>query len=92
MAAPIGNLNAAKGKMFYDALRKNLTQNPGRLAAIVEKLLVEAENGEPWAIKEVIDRLDGKAVQLAQIAGEDGQPLLSGIQITFVKPPETIDV
>lgn len=92
MAAAIGNLNAAKGRMFYDALRKNLIQNPGRLAAIVEKLLREAEAGEPWAIKEVIDRLDGKAMQLTQIQGEDGQPLLSGIQITFVKPAETIDV
>ena len=92
MAAPIGNTNAAKGKMFYDALRKALVQNPQRLPRIVEALLTQAEAGEAWAVKEVIDRLDGKAIQINQMENADGTPLLSGIQVTFIKPPETIDV
>jgi hypothetical protein len=41
---------------------------------------------EPWAVKELIDRLDGKAVQQTELTGLDGEPLLTGIQVTFVKP------
>ena len=91
MAAPIGNTNAQKGKMFYDALRKGLVQNPTRLPRIVEQLLTQAELGEPWAVKEVIDRLDGKAIQINQMENADGSPILNAIQVTFVKP-EVIDV
>lgn len=33
------------------------------LRKIARQLLEQAENGEPWAIKEVADRLDGKPSQ-----------------------------
>ena len=88
MAAPIGNTNAVKGKMFYDKLRKRLTQEPHRLESIVNELITQAEAGEAWAVKEVIDRLDGKAVQTTQMENADGSPLLSGIQVMFVKPTD----
>jgi hypothetical protein len=86
MAAPIGNTNAVKGKMFYDKLRKRLTQEPHRLERIVNELITQAEAGEAWAVKEVIDRLDGKAVQTTEMQNSDGTPILSGIQVMFVKP------
>ena len=88
MAAPIGNTNAVKGKMFYDKLRKQLTQEPHRLEKIVGQLITQAEMGEAWAVKEIIDRLDGKAVQTNQVENADGSPLLSGIQVMFVKPQD----
>jgi len=88
MAAPIGNTNAVKGKMFYDRLRKALTQEPHRLEKIVGQLITQAEMGEAWAVKEMIDRLDGKAVQTNQVENSDGTPLLSGIQVMFVRPNE----
>jgi hypothetical protein len=88
MAAPIGNTNAVKGKMFYDRLRKALTQEPHRLEKIVGQLITQAEMGEAWAVKEIIDRLDGKAVQTNQVENADGTPLLSGIQVMFVKPQD----
>jgi hypothetical protein len=88
MAAPIGNSNAVKGKMFYDRLRKALTQEPHRLEKIVGQLITQAEMGEAWAVKEIIDRLDGKAVQTNQVENTDGTPLLSGIQVMFVRPNE----
>jgi hypothetical protein len=88
MAAPIGNTNAVKGKMFYDKLRKRLTQEPHRLERIVNELITQAEQGEAWAVKEVIDRLDGKAVQTTEMQNSDGTPILSGIQVMFVKPDE----
>jgi hypothetical protein len=88
MAAPIGNTNAVKGKMFYDKLRKALIQEPQRLERIVNELITQAETGEAWAVKEVIDRLDGKAVQTTEMQNSDGTPILSGIQVMFVKPQE----
>ena len=81
-----GNQNAAKSRLFYDQLRKVLKQQPERLNKIAEKLIAEAEAGEAWAIKELIDRVDGKAIQAQELTGADGSPLLQGIQITFVKP------
>lgn len=88
MAAPIGNANAVKGKMFYDKLRKRLTQEPHRLERIVNELITQAEAGEAWAVKEVIDRLDGKAIQTTEMQNSDGTPILSGIQVMFVKPSD----
>jgi hypothetical protein len=86
MAAPIGNTNAAKSRMFYDKLRKCLVQHPERLDRIVDQLVTQAELGESWAVKEIIDRLDGKAVQVLE--NGDGSPLLAGINVTFVRPSD----
>ena len=72
--------------MFYDKLRLVLTQEPHRLRSIAEQLVKKAEEGEPWAIKELIDRVDGKAHQAVALENSDGSPLLTGIQVTFVKP------
>jgi hypothetical protein len=81
-----GNQNGAKQRMFYDKLRLVLTQEPHRLRQIAEQLVKKAEEGEPWAIKELIDRVDGKAHQAVALENADGTPLLTGIQVTFVKP------
>ena len=43
---------------------------------------------EPWAVKELMDRMDGKAIQFQEITGAEGSPLLTGIEVTFVKPSE----
>ena len=74
--APLGNQNGKKGKLFYDQLRVALVQeDKKRLRNIAEKLVKAAENGDAWAIKEVIDRVDGKAVQATEISGVEGEPL-----------------
>ena len=85
--APEGNQNAKKGKLFYEQLRKVLVQNDAiRLRRIADKLVTSAEKGEPWAVKEVMDRVDGKAIQSTDIT-TDGTPL-SNILVSFVKPNE----
>lgn len=88
MAAPIGNSNASKSRLFYDALRKNLVQNPERVQTVVENLISAAEANELWAIKELIDRVDGKAVQANTLENADGSPLLSNLVVSFVKPKD----
>jgi len=86
--APIGNKNGSKGKLFYDHLRKVAVQEPHKLREVAEGLFEAARAMEPWAVKELIDRLDGKAVQQTELTGAEGAPLLQGIQVTFVKPNE----
>lgn len=83
--APLGNKNGAKGRLFYDELRKVLVQNPDRLRRVAEGLIQAAEDKEPWAVKELLDRMDGKAIQVQQLENSDGSPL-NAIQVTFVSP------
>ena len=83
----IGNNNAGKNKLFGDQLKRHLVQNPHKLEKIIVQLVDDAMNGNIAAAKEVMDRVDGKAVQSTEITGADGEPL-TGIQVTFVKPNE----
>ena len=86
--APIGNQNGKKGKLFYDALRIALLQEDRkRLRNITDKLVKAAENGEPWAVKEIMDRVDGKAVQATEISGVDGEAIeLKQIEFIIKRP------
>jgi hypothetical protein len=83
--APKGNDNAKKGKLFYDQLRKVLVQEDAlKLRAIATKLVEAAEDGEPWAVKEIMDRMDGKPIQAQEITGADGAEFVKGIGFMFV--------
>jgi hypothetical protein len=88
VGAPIGNNNNKKGKLFYNQLRVALVQEDSRkLRTIAQKLVDAAEQGEPWAIKEVIDRVDGKAVQATEISGVDGEAIeLKQIEFIIKRP------
>ena len=89
--APKGNNNAGKGKLFYGQLRKALVQEDAlKLRMIAEKLVESAIQGEPWAIKEVMDRVDGKAHQSTSLEDGQGNSLLQAIEVRFVKPIDNI--
>ena len=63
-----------KQKLFEAALQRAIAQDDGkRLRATAEKLLDEAAKGEPWAVRELADRLDGKPHQ--SVSGENGGPI-----------------
>lgn len=84
MGAPLGNQNAAKGKRWANAIDKaleNRCKSDGQqaLVELAEKMLSAAENGEAWALKELGDRLDGKAAQSMTIAGDEDQPLVTKV-------------
>lgn len=83
--APVGNSNARKGHVFAGQLRKILAEDPKKLEKLARTLISAAEQGEPWAMKELIDRMDGKAIQIQQIENSDGSPL-NAIQVMFVPP------
>lgn len=70
MGAPAGNSNASKQKrMLSDALKRELTQRPDDVLAIVNKLIERAKEGDSWAMALIHDRVDGKAPQ--PIVGDD---------------------
>jgi hypothetical protein len=66
-----------------------LLQEPHRLVKVAEQLISQAESGEPWAIKELMDRLEGKAIQATSIENADGSPIMQNIQVSFVAPNGT---
>lgn len=62
-----------KDKPFLDALNRAIAQNDGKkLRAAAEGLLTAAAEKEPWAVKELADRLDGKPAQTVQGPAADG--------------------
>ena len=70
-----GNQNAKKGKLFYDALRLALVQEDRKsLRKITDKLVKAAEEGDAWAVKEIMDRMDGKPVNTTELSGAEGTP------------------
>lgn len=84
--APIGNKNAQKGRVWNDQLRRAIIQDDGRrLRASVEQLLNLASNGEPWAIKELADRLDGRTKHANALEASE-EPEIKTIKIVFVSP------
>ena len=68
-----GNQNAKKGKLFYDALRLALVQEDRKsLRKITDKLVKAAEEGDAWAVKEIMDRMDGKPVNTTELSNAEG--------------------
>lgn len=66
-----GNTNAAKGRLFEQAIKRAIASDDGkRLRAAAEQLLDQAAAGELQAISMLADRLDGKPAQA--IVGPDG--------------------
>lgn len=65
-----------KPKLFDAALKRAIAQDNGeRIRACAEKLLDLAASGEPWAIKELADRLDGKAQQHVSVERKNVEDL-----------------
>ena len=69
MAAPIGNKNAVKAKVWSDALRKEIVQGDN-LAKLARALINKAADGDVAALKEIGDRLDGKSTQQIDLEGQ----------------------
>ena len=83
------NQNAKKGRLFFDQLRKELVQEDAiKLRMIARKLVEAAQDGEPWAVKEIRDRVDGKAIQFTVMSGLDGGAIetVTSININLKKP------
>jgi hypothetical protein len=84
-----GNANGGTGAdtaPFKSALRRAIAQDDSkRIRDAAEKLLDLAAAGEPWAVRELADRTDGKAAQSVTLAGDPDKPLQSKVTVEFVE-------
>lgn len=78
----IGNKHSSlDNRMWRNAIRRAVIQGqagdqPGQvLREIADKLVDMARGGDINAMREIGDRLDGKAVQSTEISGPDGGPV-----------------
>ena len=73
--APEGNKNATKNRPWAEAINRALLAQDGKaLRELAERLIERAKNGDVTALKEIGDRMDGKAAQA--IVGADGGNLV----------------
>lgn len=85
--APFGNQNACKGKSWLDALKAEIAMDDGaRLQKAACQLLNMAAEGDLSAIKELADRLDGKAIQANTLTAQIDSVMPTNIQVRFVSP------
>lgn len=87
--APVGNTNAKDGRIWRDAIRRAVLADDGkRLRKIAEALLDKAAEGDVAAIRELGDRIDGKAMQAVELGGPGGGPVrIDRIERVIVKGP-----
>ena len=102
MAAPKGNTNSATGKEGRRALEFALenweNDNPkeliGRMATLAkmwEPIIRNAMlEGDLAAMKEINDRLDGRAAQSLTLSGDEDNPVaITQVERVIVKPSNT---
>jgi len=78
-----GNQNAKK-KPFTEQMKRFIIANPQKMERLIEGLFKEAEEGSLAALKEIMDRVEGKPVQAQEITGADGAEFVKGIGFVFV--------
>ena len=73
-----GNTNSSKiNRLPGDTLKRKLIQDEAKRAnKVVDALLTKAEDGDVHAIKEVLDRSDGKVQTDTKISGDSEEPLM----------------
>lgn len=80
---PKGSPN--KSRVWAEAIDKALKQSedgkPARIRALAEKLLTMALDGDMQAMKELGDRVDGKALASIEISGELSVTDLTTVQL-----------
>ena len=94
MAAPAGNQNAARAKVWRAAIERALerrsqsrTDGIKEIDALADQLLTLVSKGDITAIKEFGDRIDGKPAQ-SLVGGEEGDnPIrLEAVVVKLVRP------
>ena len=85
-----GNNNPHKGRLWREAIKRAMAQTHGSvdkgLISLAKKLLESAESGDPWALKEIGDRFDGKAAQAIVGGDDDSPPVKVNATVTLRKP------
>ncbi len=75
--AQLGNDNAKRGMDCRQAMKRALSRKSDKtyregLDLVMDEYVSAACDGESWAIRDMIDRLDGKPSQSHEHTGHDG--------------------
>jgi hypothetical protein len=90
MAAPVGNRNAAKAKVWTAAIERALERRQGLVAGaraiddLADQLLDECMRGNLMALQELGNRLEGKPAQGITLSGDEDNPLQHNHTVTFI--------
>jgi hypothetical protein len=91
--APFGNQNALRGRIWTQAIERALARRKAKsdqikaIDELADKLLDTCASGDLPALKELGDRLEGKAIQSSEISGPGGGPVpVQQWQLQPVKP------
>lgn len=88
--APLGNNNAAKGKIWTDAIKRALARRSdtveGGLNDLADTFIEAVANGDAWAMRELGDRLEGKPAQTNILKGSEDSPIVVRKEVGFVSP------
>ena len=91
MAAPLGNRNAAKAKVWSAAIERALERRASeRLPALNEladKLIDMALAGDMQALKEFGDRIEGKAVASTELTANVTAQVEGGLRPIYALHP-----
>ncbi len=74
-----GNPHAARVNAWRSALAQSVTAQDVR--AVLKVLVQKAKAGEPWAVKEFLDRTLGKADQRLEVTGEGDGPVATEVTL-----------
>jgi hypothetical protein len=77
---PMGNKNATKNKPWSEAIAKFAVQNPNKRDKVIEKLYEQALEGKLDAIKEIMDRTEGKPKQSIDVTHDLSQSTLEELK------------
>tara|TARA_R110002124_G_scaffold260642_2_gene426562 strand:- start:6304 stop:6582 length:279 start_codon:yes stop_codon:yes gene_type:complete len=77
VGAPLGNKNSTKEKRIWGQIVRKLAiqEDYNKLHRVAEALYERAADGDISAIKELGDRLDGKALQENVLTGDSDNPV-----------------
>lgn len=87
MAGEIGNdFSNKNNRLWANTLRRAIVQGDGaKLRRIADALIDKAADGDIAAIKELGDRIDGKATQALAVSGDgEGSPIQNRVVVEFV--------
>ena len=77
---------ASKVRSFAAALKLAINETEGdqkKLRLVADALIAKAIEGDVSAIKEIADRMDGKAVASKEISGPDGGEIPVSIRVSW---------
>jgi hypothetical protein len=87
-----GNPSGRPKKKPITELYERMMGNPETLAAIEQAIIKSVSESSPTMVsqlREIADRIEGRAIQAVEHSGPDGGPIQASVTVNFVKTGAT---